>query len=406
MLDTLRRERQGRRGRSDIGPVDHIFELVDTKEAIALEETGGLRPRSRRGGHDPDPGGPPAVVVGLDTITGLQTARILAARGVPVVGRGRRPPALRLPDARVPRGRAGGLRSEALVDALVPSAERLDRPGRPRSPARTSPSWRSRGTGSGSPGVPRRAARPRRRRDAHGQGRLRRARAGARPADPGDGDPRDRADAERAARDAGLPGGAQARRSSRRPGRPAPAPRRFQVADAGRAARGLRPGGAPGPTSLIAQEWIAGGGGRPLLGATPTSTGPRAAGHVRRPEAPAVAAAHRDEQPGRGDAATTRSSGDAAAVRGRRLPRARLRRDEAGRAHRPAPHHRAEHRPADGPLGHRRGAAASNCSCRPTATRSASRCPRPSPSATAASSGSTGVTTSRRPSCGSPVAAS
>ncbi|SEK38591.1 Predicted ATP-dependent carboligase, ATP-grasp superfamily [Blastococcus sp. DSM 46786] len=31
-------------------------------------------------------GGPPAVVLGLDTITGLQTARILAARGVPVIG--------------------------------------------------------------------------------------------------------------------------------------------------------------------------------------------------------------------------------------------------------------------------------------------------------------------------------
>lgn len=29
---------------------------------------------------------PPAVVIGLDTITGLQTARILAARGVPVIG--------------------------------------------------------------------------------------------------------------------------------------------------------------------------------------------------------------------------------------------------------------------------------------------------------------------------------
>jgi D-aspartate ligase len=31
-------------------------------------------------------GGPAAVVLGLDTITGLQTARILAARGVPVIG--------------------------------------------------------------------------------------------------------------------------------------------------------------------------------------------------------------------------------------------------------------------------------------------------------------------------------
>ena len=29
---------------------------------------------------------PPAIVVGLDNITGLQTARILAARGVPVYG--------------------------------------------------------------------------------------------------------------------------------------------------------------------------------------------------------------------------------------------------------------------------------------------------------------------------------
>jgi D-aspartate ligase len=39
-----------------------------------------VRPRGRQ------VGGPPAVVVGLDCITGLQTARILAGRGVPVVG--------------------------------------------------------------------------------------------------------------------------------------------------------------------------------------------------------------------------------------------------------------------------------------------------------------------------------
>lgn len=41
-----------------------------------------------RASHDPRTGGStaPAVVIGLDCITGLQTARILASRGVPVVG--------------------------------------------------------------------------------------------------------------------------------------------------------------------------------------------------------------------------------------------------------------------------------------------------------------------------------
>jgi predicted ATP-grasp superfamily ATP-dependent carboligase len=41
--------------------------------------------------HDVSSAPPPAVVVGVDSITGLQTARILAARGVPVLGVARDP---------------------------------------------------------------------------------------------------------------------------------------------------------------------------------------------------------------------------------------------------------------------------------------------------------------------------
>lgn len=72
---------------------------------------------------------PPAVVVGLDCITGLQSTRILTARGVPVVGvagdlrhfcaRTRLPVAI----VRAP------LRGEPLVDALIELGARLDRPG-------------------------------------------------------------------------------------------------------------------------------------------------------------------------------------------------------------------------------------------------------------------------------------
>ena len=71
---------------------------------------------------------PAAVVVGLDCITGLQSTRILAARGIPVVGvaadlrhfcaRTRLPVAV----VRAP------LRGEPLVDALVALGRRLDQP--------------------------------------------------------------------------------------------------------------------------------------------------------------------------------------------------------------------------------------------------------------------------------------
>jgi predicted ATP-grasp superfamily ATP-dependent carboligase len=71
---------------------------------------------------------PAAVVVGLDCITGLQSTRIFAARGVPVIGvaadkrhycaRTRLP----IEIVRAP------LRGEALIDALVALGGRLDRP--------------------------------------------------------------------------------------------------------------------------------------------------------------------------------------------------------------------------------------------------------------------------------------
>ena len=41
VLDTLRIERKAAAVDPHIAPVDHIFDLVGTKEAIALEESGG-----------------------------------------------------------------------------------------------------------------------------------------------------------------------------------------------------------------------------------------------------------------------------------------------------------------------------------------------------------------------------
>jgi predicted ATP-grasp superfamily ATP-dependent carboligase len=72
---------------------------------------------------------PAAVVVGLDCITGLQTTRILTARGIPVVGVVADPrhfcARTRLPVAIV----RAQLRGEPLVDALVALGDRLDMPG-------------------------------------------------------------------------------------------------------------------------------------------------------------------------------------------------------------------------------------------------------------------------------------
>jgi predicted ATP-grasp superfamily ATP-dependent carboligase len=72
---------------------------------------------------------PPAVVVGLDCITGLQSTRIFVARGIPVIGVAGDPQHFcartRLPVAIV----RATLRGEALVDALVALGTRLDHPG-------------------------------------------------------------------------------------------------------------------------------------------------------------------------------------------------------------------------------------------------------------------------------------
>jgi D-aspartate ligase len=74
-------------------------------------------------------GRPPAIIVGLDCITGLQSARIFAARGIPVIGIVREPRHFcarsRVPVAIV----QAPLDGEPLVDALVQLAPRLDQPG-------------------------------------------------------------------------------------------------------------------------------------------------------------------------------------------------------------------------------------------------------------------------------------
>jgi predicted ATP-grasp superfamily ATP-dependent carboligase len=64
---------------------------------------------------------PPAIVVGLDCITGLQTARLLASRGVPVVG------VARDPDHFCARTRVCEriLTAETGGDELIPALERL-----------------------------------------------------------------------------------------------------------------------------------------------------------------------------------------------------------------------------------------------------------------------------------------
>jgi D-aspartate ligase len=63
--------------------------------------------------------GPPAVVVGLDTITGLQTARILHARGVPVVGLTNDLGHYACRTRACVRVVAADLRTEEFIDALV-----------------------------------------------------------------------------------------------------------------------------------------------------------------------------------------------------------------------------------------------------------------------------------------------
>lgn len=69
---------------------------------------------------------PPAVVLGLDTITGLQTARILAARGVPVIGVTNDLRHYACRTRACVRVVQADLRSEEVVDALVRLGPELD----------------------------------------------------------------------------------------------------------------------------------------------------------------------------------------------------------------------------------------------------------------------------------------
>ena len=69
---------------------------------------------------------PPAVVVGLDTITGLQTARVLAARGVSVVGLTNDLRHYACSTRACVRVVRADLRSEDVVDALVRLGPQLD----------------------------------------------------------------------------------------------------------------------------------------------------------------------------------------------------------------------------------------------------------------------------------------
>ena len=72
------------------------------------------------------PRGPAAVVVGLDTITGLQTARILAAHGVPVIGLTNDLGHYACRTRACVRCMEADLRSEQFVDVLVALGPTLD----------------------------------------------------------------------------------------------------------------------------------------------------------------------------------------------------------------------------------------------------------------------------------------
>ena len=68
---------------------------------------------------------PPAVVIGLDTITGLQTARILAARGIPVIGVAQNPRHYCCRTRVCERVIQADLGTSALIPALIELASEL-----------------------------------------------------------------------------------------------------------------------------------------------------------------------------------------------------------------------------------------------------------------------------------------
>ncbi len=70
----------------------------------------------------------PAVVVGIDSYTGLQTARTLAARGIPVIGLAENPRHFACRSRACGQLRVAPLRSEDLITALEELADDLGRP--------------------------------------------------------------------------------------------------------------------------------------------------------------------------------------------------------------------------------------------------------------------------------------
>ncbi len=71
----------------------------------------------------------PAIVIGLDCITGLQVARLLDARGVPVIGVARRPHHFACRTRACRRVLVADTAGEALVEALVRLGPTLEAPG-------------------------------------------------------------------------------------------------------------------------------------------------------------------------------------------------------------------------------------------------------------------------------------
>ena len=200
---------------------------------------------------------------------------------------------------------------------------------------------------------------------------------------------------------AGLPGRGQAGAQDGPAWQAATRAKAIRVEHRGGAAGDLRPSASAWADVLIAQEWVDGHrGGR----STPSNV---YFDRASQPQVTFVARKlrqwpldDRDELSRRGGPQRRGPRRSATAVRERRLPRPRLRRDEARRADRAALHHRAEHRPADRALVDRRARRG-----RAAHDRLPRRPRRAAPggdatSATAASSGSTGATTCRPRSSG------
>ena len=278
-------------------------------------------------------------MVGLDSITGLQTARILADRSVPVVRRRRGPAPLGRAHQRLRRGgRVAAVRPGPGDGSRPARPERLDRPAvlLPCTDAAVDTVSRHRDR-AGRARIPPGARRAPRRRAAHGQGAVRRStqRSTDLPV------PRtevlcDRADAEAAAAAIGYPcvlkppyktpvvAGAHERQGV------------HAVTDATTFLEVHTTGSSTGSPFLLAQEWIPGDEHELYSCNAVLRRRWPAARHLRRAQGAAVAARHRDQCVRRGVPQRRGARHHDPALRRPGLPRPGVPGDEARRPDRRA----------------------------------------------------------------------